>query len=195
MKINSNILLWIAVVFLAVLYLRSCDKKTSNIEHDGINIERKIDTLYIKGKSDTVFHVDTLIKYKYLESTIIDVVHDTVFGDTIRTYKTSVDDTLLIADITTKVKGALLNTSLSYKPKFPKYITRVDTIQIKDSSTVTITKEKIKLYLGANFNSNDVVPSIVLKNKEDVQFSLGYSVINKTYNFGLYTKVPNPFKK
>ena len=198
MKVNANTILWIALVVLAILYLRSCDKDSGNSLYEDPVVITKTDTLYKKGKSDTVFLVDTLVKYKYLSSTIVDVVHDTILGDTIRTYNTEVDDTLLTATIVSKVQGKLLNTSLSYSPKFPKYITRVDTFQINDSTTVTIKKNPWSLYFGGvvagNANTFEVVPTLMLKTNKSLQFSVGYGLINKTYNVGVFTKIPNPFK-
>jgi len=195
MKINTNILLWIAVVVLAMLYLRSCNDSL----HDDPVVLTKTDSLYIKGKPDTVFHVDTLVKIEYLTSTVVETIHDTITGDSIFVYNTPFSDSLIEGTITNKVKGLILSTNFEYTPKFPKYITRVDTLQISDSTTVTIKKNKWALYVGGiasgNATSFEFSPTITLKTNKSLQFTAGYGLINKTYNIGVHTVIPNPFKK
>jgi hypothetical protein len=195
MKIDVNTILWIVLIILAILYLRSCNKEES-VEIQTVTVS---DTTYVKGKTDTFLLLDTVIKYKYLTSTVIETIHDTISGDTIHKYSTPVEDSLLTATITSTVKGELLNTSFNYKPKFPKYITRVDTLRIEDSTTVTITKNPWSLYFGGvaggNANTFEVVPTVLLKTPKSLQLSFGYGIINKTYNVGMYAKIPNPFKK
>jgi hypothetical protein len=196
MKLNANTILWIALIVLAILYLRSCDQEGST-ETQYVTVS---DTTYIQGKSDTVFLVDTLVKYKYLTSTVIETITDTISGDTIRTYQTEVDDSLLTAEIKSLVKGELINVSFNYRPKFPQYITRVDTVQIEDSTIVTPHQSSDRWGLlfggvaGGNATSFEISPTLMLKTPKGMQFSVGYGVINKTYNIGVFTKIPNPFE-
>lgn len=200
MNINTDILylpLWIALIVLSILYFRSCNKDIP-IEIKTVTVS---DTTYVKGESDTVFLSDTIIKYKYLTSTITEVIHDTISGDTINKYTTPIEDSLLTATITSSVKGELLNTSFSYKPKFPQYITRVDTLQISDSTIVVpqCSKDRWGLLFGGvatgNATSFEFSPTITLKNNKSTYFSLGYGIMNKTYSIGVHTAIPNPFKK
>lgn len=196
-KHTFNTALYLVIIVLAILYFRSCDKQGSG-EVQTITIS---DTTYIEGKSDTVFLVDTLIKYKYLTSTIIETITDTTSGDTIHTYQTQVDDSLLTAEIKSLVKGELINVSLNYRPKFPQYITRVDTVQIEDSTIVLPHQSSDRWGVlfggvaGGNATSFEVIPTLMLKTPKSMQLSFGYGLINKTYNIGVYVKIPNPFEK
>lgn len=57
--------------------------------------------------------------------------------DSINEYEQSYSDSLIDGTLSAKVKGELLSSSLTYTPKFPKYITKTETI------TITKTVEKI----------------------------------------------------
>jgi hypothetical protein len=189
----KSILTYIALAVITILYLRSCSG-TSAVETE---VEVKVDTVYTKGVPDTIMFHDTIIEYKYLTSTVIDSRIDTITNDTVHTYRTVKEDSLLKATIISEVAGSLKNISFSYVPKFPKYITRVDTLRI--DSTTTITKQKWGLYAGAvvggNTNKFTVAPSLILKTNKGLQVSAGYELIDKTYNFGIFTVIKNPFKK
>jgi len=184
---------WILLLIIAVLgfiLLRKCNGPTGT-EYD---IDLTPDTTYIQGPTDTVLFHDTVFRYKYLTNTIVDVVHDTITGDTIRTYDTPVVDSLLEGKITTKVKGLILSTNFEYKPKFPKFITRTDTLKITEP--VVVPKEKWGVYLGAELGGNATMfrlqPTLLVKTNKKLQFSAGYDIINKTYNVGAYTKLTWP---
>ena len=189
----KGILTYIALAVITILYLRSCNDP-SKIEVKTIT---KVNRVLIPGKTDTVVFRDTVVEYKYLTSTVIDSRVDTFTNDTVHTYRTVKEDSLLKAVIFSEVAGSLKNISFSYTPKFPKYITRVDTMRI--DSTTTITKQKWGLYAGAvvggNTNKFTVAPSLILKTNKGLQFSAGYELIDKTYNFGIFTVINNPFKK
>ncbi len=199
MKVNANIVLTIALVVLAILYFRSCDKQDS-LHVDPI-VLTKTDSLYIKGEPDTI--VFTKVKYitKWLKPDTEETIVDTTTNDTIKSYTTEIDDSLLTATITSKVKGELLGSSLSYTPKFPQYITRVDTLQISDSTVVTPqpSSDRWGILFGGvatgNATSFEFTPTLTLKTNKSIYFSVGYGIINKTYSVGVHTPIPNPFKK
>ncbi len=201
MNISVNVLLWIALVVLGVLYFKSCNKKTQNSLHENPVVLNKIDTVYMKGKTDTVVFTKVKWKTKWLKPNIKDVIVDTTTNDTTHVYKTEVDDSLLTATITSKVKGELLSSKLVYTPKYPQYITRVDTLQISDSTIVApqCSKDRWGLLFGGvatgNATSFEFTPTLTLKTNKSMYFSVGYGIINKTYSIGVHTAIPNPFKK
>lgn len=185
---------WILLLIIAVLafwQLHQCNSSTGTED----DIDLTPDTTYIEGPTvyDTVLFHDTVIKYKYLTNTEISVIHDTITGDTIRTYNTPVIDSLIEGSFTTKVKGSLLSTDFQYKPLFPKYITstRVDTLRIKEP--IPVPKEKWGVYVGAEIGGNQeqfrLQPTLLIKTNKKLQFSAGYDIIQKTYNVGAYTKL------
>jgi hypothetical protein len=178
--------------------MRSCNKVS--ISENELNDSLRIDTVYKQGNRDTVRFdsIVYLIKWK-TPDTIIDteIVHDSINGsDTLRTYATSFSDSLINGTITCKVKGVLLNTKLDYKPLFPKYITQVDTIKI--TKPTPVYKQKWGLYaggiIGGSLDRFSLQPALLIKTNKDLQFSLGYELIGKTYNVGVFTKIKNPFK-
>ena len=194
MKFNTNTILIIAVVVLGFLYLRSCNK---TINGDGQETDLTPDTLYIPGTTDTIELERKVYITKWLKPELeVGTIIDSLTNDTISLYKTEIDDSLLTGTITSKVKGELLSSSLSYSPKFPKYIFRTDTLQI--TQPVAVNKPKWGLYVGAivggNATSFTLEPTVLVKTNKNLQFSAGYGLINKTYNIGLYTKINNPFK-
>lgn len=197
MKFDLNTVLWIALIVLVVLYLRSCDKTPGEVE---ITTETKSDTVYVKGKPDTVPFpkVEYQIKWLKPDKEYI-TVHDTIYGDSVNVFTTHYSDSMLEGSIITSSTGEVRSTKLIYTPKFPKYITSVDTMRITDSTTVTMKKNSWGLYfggvVGGNVNSFEVTPTLLIKSNKNLQFSYGYGVINKTHNLGVYTVIPNPFKK
>jgi hypothetical protein len=190
MTIKKDWILLLIIVILGFLLLRKCGGNSGTVDP----IDLTPDTTYIQGPIDTVLFHDTVFEYKYLTTTITDVIHDTITGDTIRTYSTPVTDSLLEGKITTKVKGFILSTDFSYKPKFPKFITRVDTLKITEP--VPVPKNKWGLYaggiIGGNANMFTLQPSLLVKTSGDIQMSAGYDLIHKTYHVGVYTKLKWP---
>ena len=190
MTIKREWILLLTITVLAFILLRQCNSTTGTVDP----IDLTPDTTYIQGPTDTVLFHDTVFEYKYLTSTITDVIHDTITGDTVRTYSTPVTDSLLEGKITTKVKGLILSTDFSYKPKFPKFITRTDTLKITEP--VVVPKEKWGVYVGAELGGNATMfrlqPTLLVKTNKTLQFSVGYDLIHKTYNVGAYTKLKWP---
>ena len=191
----------ILALFLLLLFIQFCDRTVEPVETETIiKIER--DSVYIPGKSDTVFfekQVPYIVevpvyKYKYIDRI------DSITRDTTRTYITNIEDSLISGTITTELnKDSCLvqRQFLNYTPKFPRYIYRTDTIKI--SERITIQKNRFKMFAGleiggskAQFNFG---PKISLLSRRDLLYSYNYDIINRTHNLSFMYKIVNPFKK
>jgi hypothetical protein len=149
--------------------------------------------VFLPGKPDTVEIERVRVVYKDREPDGFTASVDTT-GDTVKTYITNFSDTLLEgAIVTARIKGELLSSSFTYKPLFPKYITRVDTVK---ESVVTVTeRNKVEFYVGAVAGANatqfSFTPSLMLRTKKSLVFTLGYDLLNKTYNGGVFRLFPS----
>lgn len=73
--------------------------------------------------------------------------------DSINEYEQSYSDSLIDGTLSAKVKGELLSSSLTYTPKFPKYITKTETITItKTIETIIPGPRPYGLILGGGVN-------------------------------------------
>lgn len=175
----------LALLVLAVLLVRTCTQKP------GVKTVTKTNTIHdtiVKTKIDTIRLVDTV--------TVISkppVIHDTIFvnDDTLFTYKSEVEDSLLVGLITTKAKGKVIYTDLEYVAKFPKYINRVDSVFIHVPDGTSTPKRE--LYIGGKVGGSQTSfgfgPSLILKNKKEELFGLSYDFIRKTYTVSYHTKL------
>ena len=196
MENYKNILIYIVLAVVLILYLRSCNGRSIATDPE---IEIKVDSVYIKDANpDTVFVERVVNEIKWLKPDKEYITeYDTVYMDSVNVFNTTYSDSLIEGSIITKSTGKVLSTDLIYTPKFPKYITIVDTLRI--DSTTTITKSKWGLYAGVIIGGNEtqfnIAPSVLLKTNKGLQFSAGYGLIDKTYNFGIFTVIKNPFKR
>ena len=125
------------IVFLALLLgilllflFEKCTPKEDIVLGENI-ISHTIDTVLIKGKLDTITFTDTvvtqIVKYKYIDTT----EHNT----SLRVYTSEVEDSLLSGTIYTKLDLSscnIIDQSIEYTAKFPKFITRIDTLKINE---------------------------------------------------------------
>ena len=181
------------VAILAFLQLRQC----SSSKGPETVIEIRDSISYLPGEIVEVpFEVEKIV-YIDRPAEPVDVFVDPVTKDTTRTFETSFSDSLIDVKITSKLKGISLFTDFEYKPKFPKYIFRVDTFKIKSTKEVQV--KKWALYgggsLGGSLSSFSLQPSILIGNKKGDLFGYGYDVVLKTHNIKAYTMIRNPFKK
>lgn len=190
------------IVFLALLLgilllflFEKCTPKESINLGENI-ISHTIDTVLIKGKSDTITFTDTvvtqIVKYKYIDTTEHNI--------NLRVYTSEVEDSLLSGTIYTKLDLSscnIIDQNIKYTAKFPKFITRIDTLKINEK----VVKEQIRnkvfigLELGGNLNSFSAGPKISLKTKKDMLYNYRYDIILNTHNIGVSFKLTNPFKK
>lgn len=180
---------------LAFFLLRSCNTKETPIKN-GSEIIISTDTIktIIKGAPDTVFLEVEKIVYKDKKPTkIAEEIDTTPEGtiDTVKTYLTEFSDSLINATIKSKVKGSLLSTELNFKPKFPRYITRTDTIKEKIETIKARNNYELSVgaVLGGSSDRFSFAPSLMLKTKKPFYLSLGYDIIIKTYNVGFYVPI------
>lgn len=140
-----------------------------------------------------VTHVDTVVFERQVTKTIAKYIakRDTFYIDTttntahrLNVVDMQICDSLLEGTITTVLDGTIVAQDFKYKPLFPKYIIKVDSI----FTTITNTeiKRKNKLYLGINVKSSsnniDLGPSLTLTTKKDFLIGYNYGVINNSHN-------------
>ncbi|WP_299672007.1 hypothetical protein [uncultured Polaribacter sp.] len=70
--------------------------------------------------------------------------------DSVKQFEVQVKDSLLDGRFTiyNKFNGDLLSSEFNYKPLFPKYLLRVDTLRIATTQTETLTRIRSKFGLG-----------------------------------------------
>lgn len=193
---NKKELFYLVIIgVLAFFLLRSCNTKETPIKN-GSEIIISTDTIktIIKGAPDTVFLEVEKIVYKDKKPTkIAEEIDTTPEGtiDTVKTYLTEFSDSLINATIKSKVKGSLLSTELNFKPKFPRYITRTDTIKEKIETIKARNNYELSVgaVLGGSSDRFSFAPSLMLKTKKPFYLSLGYDLIIKTYNVGFYVPI------
>lgn len=154
-------------------------------------------------KSDTVVeyktHIDTVFFTKEVIKTVAKVVskRDTIYIDTatgvstkLNVVDTEICDSLIEGTISTVLDGTIVAQNFKYKPLFPKYIIKTDSI------FTTITNEaplKNKLYLGlaigGTSNKIELGPSIILTTKKEFLLGYNYGIINNTHNVTLGYKL------
>jgi hypothetical protein len=199
---NREYIMIVVIFLLAFFFFRKCSEEKSVIQNTELNEKLRPDTVYLAGKEIPVPFPVPVIEYRDLIPDSIVSVElsdnmDLGIMDTVRTYLTSFDDSLISGTIKSRVMGTLLSSSLDFEPKFPQYIERVDTIRI--TKPVAVDVPKWGLYGGAIIGGSSMMfnfqPAILIKTNKDLQFSIGYDLIHKTYNVGLFTKIKNPFKR
>lgn len=73
--------------------------------------------------------------------------------DSIFEYAQEYNDSLIEGTLNAKVKGELLSSSLTYTPKFPKYIIKTETITITNNNTIEVPGPRpYGLILGGGVN-------------------------------------------
>ncbi len=188
----------IIVLFLLILFLQFCNR-TVNPGESEIIIEHTIDSVFIPGKTDTLFYPDSIPyevkvkEYVYLEKI------DSSTGSISKVYTNPVEDSLISGTITTEINDSckITNQTLSYTPKFPKYILRTDTLKISEETTILKQNTKVfgGLEIGGSGNQFNFGPKVSILTKKDLLYSYNYDVINRTHNISFVYKINNPFKK
>lgn len=198
---KREFILYAVIAVLAFLQLRQCNSNIGPDENpDGIDTVSVIhDTLYLPGVADTTPPpVRERIVYRDRPAEITASGVDSVSGDSIKTYTTQINDSLIDATITTDVyaSGGVF-TNFSYLAKFPQYIRVTDTLRI--TKEVTIKKRSWSLHaggvIGGNTQAFSLQPVVLVQNRKGSLYGAGYDVIQKTYNLHAYFKVKNPFSR
>lgn len=181
-KKNIERLFFIGLIIVLYIYLRGCGNTVINPGGEPIVVS---DTI-VKTNIDTLeFNsTDTVTVYSTVFKTDTVWVNDT----SLLAHTTEVNDSLIEGKIVTTVKknGALVDQSLSYIPKFPKYIKQTDSVII--TNDIYHEEADWGIYLGGSLliqpNAADIFPCIGLKTKGDIYINAGYGVISKSYWLG-----------
>lgn len=173
---------YIGVIILLLLFtlLMQCgDDKSVDIK-----TVVKTDTVKI-SHIDTIKFTDTIYR-KILVKVAQPIIEIDEKGDSVGTYISNYSDSLIDGEITSKVKGELLTQELSYKPKFPKYIIKTDSIIITKDSTTVINNNTFKLIggidIGGNLNVFDVSSVVGFETKKGMIYGYRYGIISNTHN-------------
>lgn len=158
-----------------ILYVHSCTKVNCP------TITQSIDTV-------TVTHIDTVWFEKPQTTTgkkpkkqpggTSTTTDPKTPCDSLFQYTQEYEDSLIKGLLTADVKGELIGSKFTYTPKFPKYITKTETITITNTVKVEIPRKErpygVILGAGANVGHNSSVGFTI---DAGVQFKQGFDVI------------------
>lgn len=141
----------------------------------------KIDTLAVfnhyVATNGIILNPEPIIIYK--TDTIRIKEKDSIVNTPLKKYEVSVKDSLIDGKITIRnyFNGNLYDARLLYKPLFPKYIKRTDTVYKTKTITEYLSKERAKFGIGFGTDTElqnlDLLGSYTLKN--GMQFIYEYS--------------------
>lgn len=188
MNLNIDIK-WLIIIALGVyiLFLQQCGGSGGTCPE--ASVTTKIDTLVIEGKPDTVEIIVEKPIYVKLEipiPTTVTILSDT--GETmVRKYETPIKDSLIEGTIVSNIDGVLVDQIFLYKPLFPKYISRIDTVIIDKTETSVVKRNYIGLgaEIGGSANSLNVSPKISLITRKGYTYSYRYGLLDNTHNISV----------
>lgn len=183
-------ILIIFVLLGYIFYLQQCGRRCSdentNVSSDTVVVST-VDTIQLPPVT------------RYVRTEIpVPVVDTIVIGDTIipvNSYNTPFSDSLIDGNISSKVRGMLLEQNFSYVPRFPKFIIRTDSVFIHGE------KRQFKAYLGLSLGfphpvensvSNRLLltPNLLFSTKNDkYQYGYGFDVLNKVHVVSFHHKI------
>ena len=118
--------------------------------------------------------------------TVRDTIRDTIYKKGVKNFNVKIKDSLIDGKINIQnfLNGDLNFANFKYKPLFPKYITRTDTIFKTTTVTEYLSKERSKFGIGlgsdTEFNNLDLLGSFTFKN--GLQLIYEYSNPIKDFN-------------
>lgn len=198
MKLSFKTITIIIGVILLFLLLNKCSRNTIIRGLGGYtenNTKTVVDTFRIKGKVDTteIFYgyvkthgirigKDSIIyKYKYKDP----VTGSGEVVDSVIKFSVNVTDEFISGEFNgiNSFNGKFILGELNYTRKFPKYITRVDTLRINTHTTTTLKNSKERFGIGVGVNTL-MSPSAIASwtNKKNWQFMYEYNHIFKGTN-------------
>lgn len=142
----------------------------------------------------TVTKIDTV----YIEKTVyVDLPvppPDTVYinDEPALKYTSQYSDSLINATIQTWAKGEIIKQDFEYTPLFPKYITRIDSIFVDKTTTITRTRYPSGLFIGAETSvvaqQFDFSPKIQWVRRD---FAVGYryGLMTNSHNISVMIKL------
>lgn len=147
-----------------------------------------IDSTFTRGKIDTLAVFNHFVrtkgitlnpkpiieyKYKYIDP----VIDKEVELDSIKKFTVKIKDSLIDGNLTVinKFNGDLAYTDLDYKPLFPKFIRRTDTLRITKTNTITLSNDKDRIGIGVGANNLQFLSILgSYTTKKDWQFIYEY---------------------
>jgi hypothetical protein len=185
-KLTFRLITHIAIFvigFILALQVSNCSGKKPIIKTDTVQvvtIKTKIDTvfftvekpIYIKGKNPGFDST----KYKECNT----LVNDSI----------TMKDSLIDGKLALQIKNnQLLTYSFAYKPLFPKYINRTDSVFVTKTITNTIVDPKKNIiYLGVELGTRESGLTAGLKTKKDYMFYYRFGINiqeQKSHNVGV----------
>lgn len=151
----------IVILFLAKDYFK--DKIITTLGgYTDKEVKVKIDSTYKVGKLDTIAVFNHYVKTKGINLNpkarviYIDKPNNRKqkIKDSLKQFEVKIKDSLLDGTFTinNRFNGDLENSFFNYKPKFPKYITRVDTVFKTKIITETLINKRSKVSFGAGYD-------------------------------------------
>jgi len=191
----------IALIAL-IVFLQTC--KGDKLTKPDSEVATFVKTTYIEGKADTVY-IPVSKPYRVEVPIVVYVDRPDSIDTTkvFRYYHSPFEDSLVVGIIHTKIdidSATLAWQDFTYTPKFPKYITRVDTVKIDSTAIITQFEEpKVKVFVGigvgGNPNTFQLGPQVSILSKKELMYTYQYDLLNKTHNIGFSVKLKNPFKR
>ena len=189
----------IAGLIAYIVFLQQCSREGRDCPEIVEVVSDTIRSTHI----DTVPFYDTIPRFVDVSIPVYHTV-DSIVLDTIKigdssiaikyprnVYESEYSDSLIDGTIKITTDGYLVDQQLSYIPKFPKYITRIDSIVV--DNTVTVAKNKFAVYVGADIGGSvtrfDFAPKLTLSDPKGYNYSYRYEIISKSHFFGVQVKV------
>lgn len=178
---TNKILIGILILLLFLLSLQTC--KVRGGKTPIVTTTTVIDTTHVS-------YVDTIDFYNIIDSIRwihLPIISTSANSDSSKfNYITDMSDSLIAGTISTTVKsdGALVDQGFTYVPKFPKYITKVDTFWIDKETTITIEEKDWGIYAGmmlSPYQEFNMIGTLGLKTKKDMYFGVGYDPFNNNF--------------
>ena len=207
MKTIYKILIGVLIVLL--IYIFSDWIRTFIINSLGGYTTKEVVTdtkiKYKQGKIDTIAVFDKYVKTRGINlnpkpKIVIryDTIYDTIKKTELKEFEVAFKDSLIDGKMTIRnyFNGNLESAFLNYKPLFPKYIRRTDTIYKTTIITETLSKERAKFGVGVGtdteFSNLDLLGSYTLKNGLQVMYEYSnpiqdFNVNIPQLNFQNYT--------
>jgi hypothetical protein len=182
---KKNKTTWLSLIIaglLLILFLRECGDNGNRGGTGLISSDTTSVTVYTT-------HVDTIPFYNIKDSIRwhdLPMISSSANEDSSEfNYVTEMSDSLIDGKIATTVKadGTLVEQGFTYIPKFPKYITRTDSVVTTNTITNTIMEPDWGIYAGmdiAPWKEFALVPNIGLKTKNDMFFGIGYDPFSQS---------------
>lgn len=181
--VRNYIILVLAILF----YFKGCD--SCNAPNEDKVTKSDTSAWHV---ADTKTHIDTIPFHDtvthHVSIPVVIPIYDTIKG-TFK-YANPYNDSLISGTIETTIKDSkILEQNLLYKPKFPKYINRTDSVWLERTITNTIIERKANLTAGilltGSKTSFGFSPMAGIKFKNGKAIQLGYDLINRNYQLSL----------